>query len=170
MAVFLRRIIRLEPPYLVSVFLVTAIGYAAVSAPSFRGAPYSVDIQTFMTQFVYLAPWFNKPWLILVAWTLALEFQYYILMLFIGPLLLSGSKIKLVFFFMLIVAASSLITEPRAVFMYLPCFGLGFASFLYYGKQLNSASFAALIAILGFLVGYILEYSQRESFQSGQWR
>lgn len=153
---FLRRLVRLEPPYLVSVFVAFAIGYAAARTPGYLGAPYSIDIQTFMAQFIYLAPWFNKPWINPVAWTLAIEFQYYILMLFIGPLLLSSSKIKLVSFFVLIVAASLLITEPRAVFRYLPCFGLGFASFLYYNKQLNSACFAALIAVLGLLVGYIL--------------
>ncbi len=153
-AFFLRRIVRLEPPYIISVFLAFVLAYAAASTPGYHGAPFSPDLQTFLVQFVYLAPWFHKPWVNGVAWTLAIEFQYYTLMLIIGPLLLSGSKHKLFLLFALIVASSLLIKEERAVFVYLPCFGLGFASLLYYEKRLNFASFCGLIAALGFLVSY----------------
>jgi peptidoglycan/LPS O-acetylase OafA/YrhL len=73
----------------------------------------------------------DKPWINGVAWTLAIEFQYYILMLIIGPLLLSNSKISIVLLFALVVASSLIIRDGRAVCLYLPCFGLGFASFLY---------------------------------------
>lgn len=153
---FLRRIVRLEPPYIISVFLAFVLGYAAARTPGYHGAPFSPDLQTFLVQFVYLAPWFHKPWIDGVAWTLAIEFQYYILMLIIGPLLLSGSKHKLVMLFVLVVASSLLIKDERAVFVYLPCFGLGFASLLYYEKRLNFVSFCGLIVALGVLVSYNL--------------
>jgi peptidoglycan/LPS O-acetylase OafA/YrhL len=151
---FLRRIVRLEPPYIISVFLAFALAYVAARTPGYRGAPFSLDLQTFLVQFVYLAPWFHRPWINVVAWTLAIEFQYYILMLFIGPLLVSGSRYKLVLLFAFVVASSLLIKDERAVFRYLPCFGLGFASLLYYEKRLNFVSFCGLIVALGVLTSY----------------
>jgi peptidoglycan/LPS O-acetylase OafA/YrhL len=149
---FLRRIVRLEPPYVISVFLAFAIAYVAAHTPGYRGEPVSSDLLTFLTQFVYLAPWFDKPWINGVAWTLAIEFQYYSLMLIIGPLLLSGTKGRLLFLLAIIVVSSLLIRDTRVVFVYLPCFGLGFAALLYYEKQLRFFQFALLTAVLGALV------------------
>jgi peptidoglycan/LPS O-acetylase OafA/YrhL len=145
---------------IVSVFFAFAIAYAAARTPGYRGEPFSPSLLTFLVQFVYLAPWFGKPWINGVAWTLAIEFQYYILMLIIGPLLLSNSKISIVLLFALVVASSLIIRDGRAVCLYLPCFGLGFASFLYYEKELPMAWFASLIVVLGFLVGYNLGIPQ----------
>lgn len=153
---FLRRVVRLEPPYVVSVLLAFAIAYVAARTPGYRGAPFSPDLQTLSVQFVYLAPWFDKPWINGVAWTLAIEFQYYILMLLIGPLLLSASKGKLVLLFAFVVASSLFIRDARAVFLYLPCFALGFAALLYYEKRLHFISFAVLVAALGAAVCYNL--------------
>lgn len=156
---FLRRIVRLEPPYVASVLLAYVIAYAAARTPGYRGGPFDPDLVTFLTQFIYLAPWFDKPWINGVAWTLAIEFQYYILMLFVGPLLLSGAKIKLLLFFALVIASSLLVSDQRAVFYYLPCFALGFAAFLYYDRQVDFASFAVLAVIFAALANYNLGWA-----------
>lgn len=76
----LRRIVRLEPAYIVSLFLAFALAYAAVRTPGYSGPP-EPSLKDFMLQFVYLAPWFGVPWLDDVAWTLAIEFQFYLFML-----------------------------------------------------------------------------------------
>ena len=81
---FLRRIVRLEPPYIVSVLFATLLACAATHSPGYRGVPFSVDTQAFFLQFFYLAPWFGKDWINGVTWSLAIEFKYYFLMLFIG--------------------------------------------------------------------------------------
>jgi peptidoglycan/LPS O-acetylase OafA/YrhL len=83
----LRRIVRLEPAYIVSLFLAFVLAYAVARTPGYRGPP-EPSLKDFLLQFVYLAPWFDVPWLDDVAWTLAIEFQFYLFML-IAPLLLS---------------------------------------------------------------------------------
>jgi peptidoglycan/LPS O-acetylase OafA/YrhL len=143
---FLRRVVRLEPPYAVSVFIAIAASYAATLSPAYRGAAPHVDLTTFLVQFFYAGPWFDRPWINVVAWTLAIEFQYYILMLFIAPLLLSRSKFSITAFFALAFASAVMITEPRAVFLYLPLFAPGFAAFLLYRRTINSVGFLALLA------------------------
>jgi peptidoglycan/LPS O-acetylase OafA/YrhL len=70
--------------------------------------------------------------------------------------LLSGSTHKVVLLFALVVASSLLIKDEREVFLYLPCFGLGFELLPYYVKRINFVSFAALIVSLGVLVSYNL--------------
>jgi peptidoglycan/LPS O-acetylase OafA/YrhL len=84
---FIRRIVRLEPAYIVSPLLAFVLTYAAARTPGYHG-PSEPSLREFLPQFVYLAPWFDVPWL--NAWTLAIEFQFYLFMLLAAPLLLSG--------------------------------------------------------------------------------
>lgn len=149
----LRRIVRLEPAYAVSVFLALAIAYAATLAPAFRGPPVDVDWLGFVSQFFYAAPWVGRPWINGVAWTLAIEFQYYVLMLFVGPLLISRSPARRVAFFVMIAIASVPIDDPRlAVFRFLPDFAMGFSAFLFYRRDIGPGWFAALLLAFAALI------------------
>jgi peptidoglycan/LPS O-acetylase OafA/YrhL len=154
----LRRLIRLEPPYIVSVFLAFAIQYLAARAPGYHGAPYNFDVEEFALQFVYLPTWLGKEWINGVAWTLAIEFQYYVLMLFIVPLLLSSSERKRWLFLLLIVALSFISADWRAVFRFLPCFGLGFVAFLRFTDRLARDPFIAILAGFTALACWRLGY------------
>ena len=142
---FLRRLVRLEPPYAVSVFIALAASYVATLSPAYRGAAPHVDLTTFLVQFFYVGPWFDRPWINVVAWTLAIEFQYYLLMLFVAPLLLSRSKFWITVFFVFAFAATLMITDDRAVFLYLPLFAPGFSAFLFYRRAVSSVGFLALL-------------------------
>jgi peptidoglycan/LPS O-acetylase OafA/YrhL len=114
----LRCLIRLEPSYIVSVFLGFTIAYIAARTPDYHGEPFAPSLKDFLLQFLYLGPWFNVPWINAVAWTLAIEFQYYLLMLL---------AVKTIFFAAVI--SSSLIIH-RALFAYLPRFRSGICRLL----------------------------------------
>jgi peptidoglycan/LPS O-acetylase OafA/YrhL len=143
----LRRIVRLEPPYVVMVVLAFAIAYAAAQTPGYRGAPFSPSPEFFLLQFLYVGPWFSVPWINDVAWTLAIEFQYYVLMLFAAPLLLAPSHRRQALFFIAVIALSLLVHDPRAIFLYLPCFAVGFTVFLYRSKRIGCPAFMALFVL-----------------------
>ena len=141
---FLRRIVRLEPPYIASVFLAFAVAYVAARTPGYRGQPFAPSLTDFLLQFLYLGPWFEVPWINGVAWTLAIEFQYYLIMLLAAPLLLSRSTVPVAIFLALVVASSLLIDDRRALFVYLPCFAVGFAVFLFHTQRVGAVAFTGL--------------------------
>jgi peptidoglycan/LPS O-acetylase OafA/YrhL len=150
----LRRLIRLEPSYIVSVFLAFTIAYIAARTPGYHGEPFAPSLKDFLLQFLYLGPWFNVPWINAVAWTLAIEFQYYLLMLLAVPLLLARSHLLKTIFFAAVIASSLIISDDRALFVYLPCFGVGFAVFLFHSQRVSAFTLFALCILFVGLTGY----------------
>jgi len=70
----LKRITRIEPPYIVSIILTLFAGYLL-------NANYRPDVVNIFTHFAYINNFIGRPYLSPVYWTLGIEFQYY---LFIG--------------------------------------------------------------------------------------
>ncbi|PTM41743.1 acyltransferase [Bosea sp. 124] len=76
----MRRIIRLEPAYIVSLLLVLALYHASRLAPSFQGIDQYYSPQQLLFHFFYLIPFTQHQWLQPVYWTLAYEFAFYLFM------------------------------------------------------------------------------------------
>jgi peptidoglycan/LPS O-acetylase OafA/YrhL len=89
----LRRLVRLEPPYLISIALVLIIGELAARAPGFAGAPPSYSFGQILAHFLYVIPLTNYSWLNIVYWTLAYELVFYILAGLLWPVLSHRSLI-----------------------------------------------------------------------------
>jgi peptidoglycan/LPS O-acetylase OafA/YrhL len=77
----LKRIIRIEPPYIISVALVVAMQFLLQGG-------YQPDWKNIFFHFAYLNTFFHLPYLNPVYWTLAVEFQFYLLIAFIFPLII----------------------------------------------------------------------------------
>lgn len=77
----LRRVVRIEPPYLVSVALVVALLAVSSFVPGFNGPPFAIDWGQLAAHVAYLVPLTDYEWLQVVYWTLAYEFVFY---LFVG--------------------------------------------------------------------------------------
>jgi peptidoglycan/LPS O-acetylase OafA/YrhL len=146
----LRRIVRLEPAYIASVFVAFALSFIATRTPGYGGPPVP-SLSSFLLQFLYLCQWFDVPWLIDPAWSLAIEFQFYLFMLMAAPLLLSRSMPVKIFFFAGAFATSLLVPDKRALFHYLPCFAIGFAVFLFYVKRIGLLTLLALCVVCSAL-------------------
>jgi peptidoglycan/LPS O-acetylase OafA/YrhL len=80
----LRRLTRLEPPYILSIILVLATIFGVSKIIGRTNA--AIEWQSVLLHLGYINVFFNKPWLCGVYWTLAIEFQYYILIAFVFPL------------------------------------------------------------------------------------
>lgn len=77
----LKRLVRLDPPYFASIVLALLLGYALNQSHFHRGAPYVVSGSQLLLHIGYLNCFFaGKPWIIGVYWTLAIEFQYYLIL------------------------------------------------------------------------------------------
>lgn len=88
----LKRISRLEPPYLVSIVIALMLLFVREKFLGKQNDHIELSIKQIMLHLGYLIPFFKDyHWLNSVYWTLAVEFQYYLLiaLLFI-PLIKSG--------------------------------------------------------------------------------
>lgn len=90
----MRRMMRIEAPYVVSIVLVIGLGYLSALAPGFQGSYPRYEQYQLAAHLFYFIPLTSYPWLQPVYWTLAYEFVFY---LFIGimfnPICGSGKQI-----------------------------------------------------------------------------
>jgi peptidoglycan/LPS O-acetylase OafA/YrhL len=77
-AFMLRRMVRLEPPYLASIALTIVLLYAGSMTPWFRGGPPNLTFEQVGLHLFYLIPLSNYDWISPVYWSLAYEFVFYI--------------------------------------------------------------------------------------------
>ena len=97
-----RRLIRLEPPYLFS--LVGVIGYLILREylDTFNGVSYIPDVNQALLHLGYLIPYQETyDWISPVYWTLGIEFQFYLIMGLIFVVLMRYKKIALALMLML---------------------------------------------------------------------
>ena len=84
-----KRITRLDPPYFAAIVLAIALQYISYQFPQFKGSPPDYTLKQILLHFGYLNSFFGGNWIIIVFWTLGIEFQYYLLVGLLYPLLAS---------------------------------------------------------------------------------
>lgn len=72
-----RRLVRIEPPYMISVMLVVALNFVVAQVPGFHGEKPTVSVPQILFHSAYLIPFTSYQWLQPVYWTLAFEFVFY---------------------------------------------------------------------------------------------
>lgn len=146
-----KRLLRLEPPYLVCVVLMVAFAYVSSWVPGFRGQPPSFDPAQLALHVGYLVGFTDYPWLNPVFWSLAIEFQFYLAIALLFPLVANRAAwVRLTS--VLALFAISLLPAPDTLLpAYLGLFALGLVTFHFYVGWLNRGAFAALLAL--FAIG-----------------
>lgn len=89
-----RRIIRLEPTYLLSILLAVGLLYASNLHPAFKGEPPELSVAQLAYHLFYLIPLTEFDWIQEVYWTLAYEFAFYIVIGITFPLCFRGGRRK----------------------------------------------------------------------------
>ena len=75
----MKRIIRIEPPYLIVVAMNLIFLLIRLKSGLARGAPYIPTWDQVLLHLGYLIPFSHYTWFSIVFWTLAIEFQFYLL-------------------------------------------------------------------------------------------
>jgi peptidoglycan/LPS O-acetylase OafA/YrhL len=143
-----RRLLRLYPPFLATLALEIAVGYASSLVPAFRGPPFQTSPRAVMLHASMLSDWFDEPWLSTVSWSLALEVQFYVLLaLAFGSITSPHAGRRRLALAALIVAAP--LSDPRSALAYFGWFGLGIATFLYKRRKTSTVEYGtfAVLAI-----------------------
>lgn len=126
-----KRMVRIEPPYLVSICLILLLNFVVTLAPLYKGVPFKLDFYQIISHLGYVNALVGLRWLNPVYWTLALEFQYYILIALIFPLVVT--KNKFLFYVTMIIINGIGIFYPNAnlIFSSFTYFTLGIILFRY---------------------------------------
>ncbi len=141
-----KRVIRIEPPYLISIVLIIILNYVSTLSPYYRGAPFSVDWGNVFSHVAYLNVFTGGSWLNPVYWSLAIEFQYYLLIALTFTMITS-EKIYWRILFVLLFASSSFLPLPdgRAVFSYSGYFIAGIVLFQFMNNIIGRYEFLAIL-------------------------
>jgi peptidoglycan/LPS O-acetylase OafA/YrhL len=160
----LRRLARLEPPYLASIAFVLLLSMAAAATPGFRGPPFEWSVPQVLSHAGYLTGLLGYEWLNIVYWTLALEFQFYILIAIFFPLL-ATHRPAVQLGTVIVCAAAPLLTPsipaptaehlfPTLILPLLPAFAAGVLTFKFLTRRAQSAWYWLALGTLTLLTAW----------------
>lgn len=153
-----KRLIRLEPPYIVSILMVLALMYISTLSPHYRGKPFNPDWWNVVGHLGYVNAFTGQTWLQDVYWSLAIEFEFYLGLALLYPLLTSGNKIVSWVTMTLLMAMSFIPAGHAHVFEYLPFFAMGILLSLYMVGKYSKAEFSAFFIVAAALCFYKHDY------------
>lgn len=146
-----KRVIRIDPPYLISIILTLVLWFFSSWIPGFKGNPPEINWGQIAAHVGYVVDFIGSAWIQPVYWTLAIEFQYYLLvMLFVG-VLISNDDWKRRIVLSLIILSPFLVAEKYIVFHWFALFSLGISAFLYSSQKMSFPEFIIFI-VLGLTV------------------
>jgi peptidoglycan/LPS O-acetylase OafA/YrhL len=128
---FAKRMVRLYPPFLVANALVYLLFFASRASPLFAGSREPIDYSamafSFLLDATYLTGILERPWISVVAWTLAIEVQFYIVAGILMGFMVRFPAWATALALALLAISGSVLTDDRFVFRYLPFFALGWS-------------------------------------------
>lgn len=147
----LKRWVRIEIPYLSSIVLMLL----PIVYFSFRNnAPIDVNGEQLIHHFFYTIPFSDYNWLNSIYWTLAVEFQFYIFIALIFPVLQLKNDVLKIALLLAWGALGIYFYSPAFFLNYGGVFGMGIALFLYKHEDLNKYVFWPLIGLL-FILSFL---------------
>jgi peptidoglycan/LPS O-acetylase OafA/YrhL len=155
----LKRFIRIEPPYLVAI----AIGIIYLTGRNFIPGTAAVDltpsIRDVGLHLGYLVPFFeDAKWINDVFWTLAVEFQYYLILSVLIPLLLSSKWALRFLFYGIFIGAGFMGTNYEFFPHWAPYFLMGIVYILYRKNRIDKIEMLILELILIGVNIYLLDW------------
>ena len=144
-----KRIVRLDPPYLLSVlaYIILAAYFAHATHTKF---PYTA-VQMLL-HLGYLNVFFGYLWVNPVYWTLAIEIQYYVLVGLAFPLIKKPLWCWL-FIAPVVLELGILMPSLKFIFRFAPYFLMGIAAFHHRRGSISKAWFLLIVPVLGYLGG-----------------
>jgi len=142
-----KRNIRLYPPYLASI-AISILATNFIIEPLFKIPHMTVTGRDLLLHFTYLNDFFHVPWVNVVYWTLAIEFQWYILVGLVMPALASRNRWLRFAITSALVLSYFAVYWDRLVFHYLPVFLIGVFVFQFRAEIIDLREMLGLIAVM----------------------
>lgn len=137
-----KRSLRVDPPYWFSIILLFVIGFQPLS---------SIRIDRIFYHITYLVPFIKgQEWFTSVYWTLSIEFQFYLILGLIFPMLIKAPKYSSVVLLSAISFFCLRYTVRGFIISYVYDFVFGYMAFLGYTKLIKLRYF--LLILIAFTV------------------
>ena len=143
----LKRNVRLYPPYLASI-VVTILATNFVLAPVFHIPRMMVTGRDLLLHFAYLNDLVGVRWINVAYWTLAIEFQWYLLIGLMLPLLANSRKLVRLAGIVAMTIAYFAFPYSRLVSHHLPVFLIGVFVFQYRARLIGLREMLGLILVM----------------------
>ena len=150
----LKRVIRLDPPYLVAILIAIVVGYIGSAVPGHRGEPFHVSLLQIGLHLGYINVLFHEPWINPVFWTLAIEAQYYLAMGFLFFLIRSRSLRTRISTFAGLGILAFLLPSQAFLPHWFFVFMIGIAGYQFRRGILGRTQLFLWLLLLGFGVGF----------------
>lgn len=151
-----KRLIRLEPPYLASILLILIIAFIKTRFHIGVEAPEAITPARIGLHFGYLINFFPEyKWLNNVYWTLAIEFQYYLLMSFLYVLFVHKNLWLRILAYLLCFGMAWFVPDSTASHFpaYAPLFLFGISVFQYKANLVGMLE-CGIVIVACFIYNY----------------
>lgn len=148
-----KRIVRIDPPFFATIALTLVLGWVSTQVPGFRGQPFRVDGVALLLHVGYLTELFGRTWVLPAFWTLALEFQYYLAMALLFPLVHHARAVVRHLTVAAIAGASLVVTARPVVPAWGAWFALGILAHAVRSGRLGRAPFVAAVLACAAIIG-----------------
>ena len=147
-----KRFIRICPPSYIIIVL-TIIQYYFIERFGFSNNPWfsRLSISQVIHNFTYTIPFTNYRWITNIFWTLAIEFQFYILLGLIYTFMFKGFKEFLLCSLIIASLYYTPLIHSLTFFEYGSLFIMGGVTLLYYNKTISRAQFLSVLSLTGIL-------------------
>jgi peptidoglycan/LPS O-acetylase OafA/YrhL len=143
-----KRVLRLDPPYLASVVLAAALLVIMPHVPWFGSPQPHLSARWLLFHLAYVSGILGWGWLNPVYWTLGVEFQYYLAISLLFPLIMSESASRRFATLVVLCALALVDTRDALLPRHLALFALGIATCQFRTGRLRLRSYlACLVAI-----------------------
>ena len=150
-----RRFVRIEPPYLGAVVIGIIYLVGRNYIPGTVETDLSPSIRDILLHIGYLVPFVEgAKWINSVFWTLSIEFQYYLLLAFLFPFVLSAKIWSRILFYLVMIALPLFFEDQRFITFWSAFFFLGIAYALHRTEKIKGTEFIILIALASGIVLY----------------
>lgn len=153
----LKRFIRIEPPYLVAVIIGILYLIARNYVPGTVAVDLTPSVRDVLLHLGYLVPFVaDAKWINEVFWTLAVEFQYYLVLSLFFPLLLQGKVIYRSVFYALFIGGGFALLSYEFFPHWSPYFLAGIIYILMRKEVISKIEFWIVAGILIPVIYYLL--------------
>ena len=147
-----RRWVRIELPYIAAIFAFLVFHYI-----NCRVYMWNFDFEPlrFAHHLIYTVPFSKFEWYNVVFWTLAIEFQFYVLLAVIFPLLQSGKKWMSIAAIIIFSSSALLLDDNRFIFFYSASFGMGMSVYLRKVQRIQDLELWLLLTVSAGIAWWI---------------
>lgn len=154
---FKKRVIRVEPPYLVVLILTVGLLYLKSLLGLAKSGEQVPGISQILLHVGYLIPFSKYEWLSIVFWTLAIEFQFYLIFSVVFVAFVHSVWLRSIVIAS-IISLYMYVTSGQSFFYWSPIFMLGILLAFYKLNKIKALELLLYSVILSALIYYKLGF------------